>query len=111
MSKQKKLAKAAAAEAAENEPKQKVVMVFSEDKFYNDLSKPLYEKGKPYEIVGADMIQRWLKRGGEIVKGELKYGEPEKSISKVVESKAKPAEVLEENVSLDMEPAEEQAEE
>lgn len=49
----------------------KVKMKFSEEKFYNDQTKPMFEAGKVYELEGFDWIQRWLKRGGEIVE-ELK---------------------------------------
>lgn len=45
----------------------KVKMKFKEDKFYTDRDKPIFEAGKVYELEGADWIQRWLKRGGEIV--------------------------------------------
>lgn len=45
----------------------KVLMRFKEHKYYNDLGKPIYEAGKIYEITGAAWIQRWQKRGGEIV--------------------------------------------
>ena len=48
----------------------KVLMRFKEDKFYNDLTKPIYEAGKIYEIEGSDFIERWKKRGGEIVTEE-----------------------------------------
>ena len=76
---------------------QKVKMIFSEEKFYNDLTKPHFEKGKIYDVVGADQIQRWLKRGGKIVEGELemaKADEPNPSeivgqseeVAKVIES-------------------------
>lgn len=54
----------------------KVLMRFSEDKFYNDLDNPVFEKGKIYEISGADKILRWTKRGGEIIEAkDLKKGE------------------------------------
>lgn len=59
------------AQAREKADQQSVVMKFKDNKFYNDQEKPLYEAGKEYRIQGADMIQRWLKRGGEIVGGEL----------------------------------------
>lgn len=58
--------KALAAAKMEND-KQVEMMRFTEDKYYNDLTIPLYEKGKVYEIRGADMIMRWMKRGGEIL--------------------------------------------
>lgn len=62
---------------------QKVKMRFSEHKFYNDLNKPLYEAGKVYEVVGAGFIQRWLKRGGVIVEGELNFPEHKTDVSEV----------------------------
>lgn len=43
-----------------------VRMKFGVDMYYNDLSTPLYQAGKVYEIEGR-MIARWMKRGGEIV--------------------------------------------
>lgn len=45
----------------------KVKMIFTENKFYNDLKNPIFEANKVYELEGADWIQRWLKRGGAIV--------------------------------------------
>jgi hypothetical protein len=54
----------------EDQAKKTVKMRFSENKYYNDLDNPIFLKGQVYEIVGADMINRWLKRGGEIVEGE-----------------------------------------
>ena len=45
-----------------------VTIVFSEDKFYNDLDKPMFEKGIHYEIDNNPAwIQRWLNRGGMLV--------------------------------------------
>ena len=43
-------------------------MVFKEDKFYN--LDVMYHKGVVYEIPD-DMVQRWLKRGGQIVEDEV----------------------------------------
>ena len=72
MSKARKAAKEQAKVAAKKLNDEQVVkMKFSEDKFYSDPTKVHFEKGKVYEIVGADQIQRWVKRGGEIVSGEL----------------------------------------
>jgi hypothetical protein len=45
----------------------KVLMRFNEDKYYNDLNKPIFEKGKIYELEGRSWIDRWTKRGGGIV--------------------------------------------
>lgn len=45
----------------------KTKIVFSEDKFYNDLANPIFVAGKVYEIEGDDWIERWIKRGGTIV--------------------------------------------
>lgn len=72
MSREKKLAKQAqiAAEKVKSDA-MKVKMTFSENKFYNDLENPIYLAGKEYEIVGGDMIERWLKRGGTIVNGTV----------------------------------------
>ncbi len=56
----------------------KVKMKFSEFKYYNDLSVPMFEPGKVYEIEGEAWIQRWLKRGGEIVEDKAPVAiEPE----------------------------------
>ena len=49
----------------------KVKMKFSEHKFYTDLNTPMFLAGKVYDVEGADWIQRWVKRGGEIVEGEF----------------------------------------
>ena len=54
---------------AEEGKSKKVLMRFGEDMFYNDQTKPYFEKGKVYEVKGADQIERWLKRGGVIVEG------------------------------------------
>ncbi len=56
-----------AVEASSNPNIRKVKMTFSESKFYNDLSNPIYGPGKVYELEGEDWIQRWIKRGGTIV--------------------------------------------
>lgn len=50
--------------------KASVKMKFSENKFYNDLNSPIFEKDKVYLLEGADWIQRWLKRGGVVVEDE-----------------------------------------
>lgn len=49
----------------------KVKMKFKEHMYYNDLNNPMFNAGEIYELEGADWIQRWLKRGGEIVEGDL----------------------------------------
>ena len=54
---------------------QSVKMKFSEHKYYNDLNVPMFEAGKVYVLEGADWIQRWIKRGGQIVEGELEFPE------------------------------------
>lgn len=59
----------------ENTGKNVVKMKFTEHKYYNDLNNPIFFAGKVYEIEGDDQIQRWLKRGGIIVSGELKLPE------------------------------------
>lgn len=72
MGKEKKMKKVEKKKAAvEADMSQKVKMKFSEDKFYNDLNKPMFLAGEIYELEGAGWIQRWLKRGGEIVEGEM----------------------------------------
>jgi len=87
MAKANKAAKAKAlVEAKEHNDAQVVKMKFSEDKFYNDFTKAHFEAGKVYEVKGADMIQRWLKRGGEIVSGELTSPKIEDNSSVVVEN-------------------------
>lgn len=65
-----------------------VKMVFKEDKYYNDLNEPKYRAGIVYDIIGSDQIQRWLKRGGEIVEGQLEFPLPDPvNPSTVVEPK------------------------
>jgi len=55
-------------EAPDQKQVQQIVrMKFSEAKYYTNLDVPCFEAGKVYEIVGADQVQRWLKRGGSIV--------------------------------------------
>jgi hypothetical protein len=48
-----------------------VKMKFSEHKYYNDLNKPMFMAGEVYVLEGVEWISRWLKRGGEIVQGDL----------------------------------------
>lgn len=64
----------------------KVKMRFKEHKYYNDLHTPMFEQGKVYELEGAEWIQRWLKRGGEIVEGELSFPEAVSDKSELVQS-------------------------
>lgn len=54
-----------------------VKMRFKEHKYYNDLTTPAFYAGEIYELEGAEWIQRWLKRGGEIVEGTLEMPKPE----------------------------------
>lgn len=49
----------------------KVKMKFTENKFYNDMNKPMFHAGEVYEMEGVEWIQRWLRRGGIIVEGKL----------------------------------------
>lgn len=66
---QRKLERSAQRQAeAEADLSNKVLMRFSENKYYNDKEKPIFEKGKVYALEGAGWIQRWIKRGGEVVK-------------------------------------------
>jgi hypothetical protein len=78
-------------EQASKQPlsKDSVVMVFNDFKYYSDPNTPLYEPGKQYTIDGADMIQRWLKRGGKIVSGEIKIEEPVVNLSSIIEPEIK----------------------
>lgn len=78
--------------------KQTVKMRFPRDMFYNDPTVALYEAGKVYTIEGADMVQRWLKRGGVIVEGELVFPKPKEEVHSSVVGEA-PA-VAEEAVEL-----------
>jgi hypothetical protein len=68
-----------------------VKMRFGADQYYpqaengsikSGLDKPLYEKGKVYDVEES-MSARWLKRGGEIVTDELL--EQEKKEDKKIE--------------------------
>ena len=71
-------------EQKEKEAKQSALMLFHQDGYYNDLTKPLYLKGNTYEIFGRDMINRWLKRGAEIVdKGDASEPEEQNIITPV----------------------------
>lgn len=71
----------------ENLAPQKVKMKFSEHKYLNDMNTPHFYAGEVYEVEGAETIQRWLKRGGVIVSGELKTPKPEGTPSTVVQQK------------------------
>lgn len=84
----KKLEKSAAKQAEAESGSKKVLMRFSEDKFYNDSDNPIFEKGKVYELEGKDWIYRWMKRGGEIVEGDKL--EAEKGVSKIPEPSPTP---------------------
>jgi len=48
-----------------------VKMKFSSTQFYRDPDVPIFNAGEVYEVKGAEWINRWLKRGGEIVEGAL----------------------------------------
>lgn len=75
----KKLEKQAQAQAAkELNDSKKVLMLFPENMYYNDLDKPIFEKGKTYELEGADWIYRWKKRGGIVVESAEKIAVPAK---------------------------------
>lgn len=41
-------------------------MIFGEDKFYNNPNEPIYLKGMVYDVPSS-MVDRWLKRGGQLV--------------------------------------------
>lgn len=68
-------------------------MVFSEDKFYNDLNKPLYGKDTICEIP-ENMVDRWTKRGGrpateeEIKSGKVVVKKDEDPVLEAGEKKA-----------------------
>ena len=94
MSKIKKQPKVKA-KATENLTPGKVIMIFSENKFYNDLENPIFFANTSYELEGADWIQRWLKRGGKIVEGELPLPEHEVDPSTLVGDKSEVATVVE----------------
>lgn len=89
----KKLENAAKAQSErEAGSDQKVLMRFSEHKYYNDLGKPIFEAGKIYELEGANWIRRWLNRGGIIVDSADKVAEPEpQNPIKTVEDLAPPS--------------------
>lgn len=89
MSKDKKEMKTAAKESVKTEQAQvKAKMRFTEDKYYSDPNVVHFEKGKVYEVCGQDMINRWLKRGGEIVTEEmLKQEAKPKTVETKVETK------------------------
>ena len=90
-------------EAGEEKPKAKaekkaalkegaVRMVFKEHKYYNDMDTPMFEAGKVYMLEGADWIARWLKRGGEIVEGELELPDHDVNPSQIVANAPEKAE-------------------
>ncbi len=56
-----------AEEVLESSEDIEVVMTFSEDKFYTDDTKPIFEKDEKYKLKGKEWINRWLKRGGKII--------------------------------------------
>lgn len=89
--------------AAQDSAKQKVLMRFKEHKYYNDLNNPIFDAGKVYELSGAAWIERWIKRGGEIVTEEQLAAEGQKKLANV-ESSEMPTESL---VSLDQPKTEE----
>lgn len=60
----------------------KVFMRFPQNQYYNDQTNPIFEKGKIYELEGASWIQRWLKRGGEILTEEQMAKEKAKAEAK-----------------------------
>lgn len=72
----------------------KVKMIFRENKFYNDLKKPIYLAGVVYEIE-PNMVQRWLKRGGKIVEVPVAKPEVEPQIQEPVESSEEKSEDVE----------------
>ena len=102
-----------AAKAQELARKPKVKMRFKEDKYYNDVHNPLYRAGEIVEVE-ARMVDRWLKRGGEII-GQGSERNPvspkveEKKV--VVDSKPKePVEHDEEKVEDESKPESEDSE-
>lgn len=75
----------------------KVKMIFSQDKFYNDLNNPIFLKGKVYELEGADWIQRWEKRGGQIIDENVAapLSDKEEKLEETKPHEANPAETKE----------------
>jgi hypothetical protein len=65
----------------DEEPKKKIYMKFSENKFYSDQKNPIFEAGKIYALDGWDWVSRWVKRGGEVlenaVSGAISSSKPE----------------------------------
>lgn len=74
-------------EAPAHNADRKVLMVFSEDQFYNDLQKPKYDKHKVHEVAEErpGYIERWLPRGG-IILTEKEAADYEKGKQVVPES-------------------------
>lgn len=86
MSKDKREARAV---VKAEQDKVKVKMRFTEEKYYNDPNTPHFEKGKIYEVQGQDIINRWLKRGGEIVTDEMLKKEAQDAAKAKVEAPKK----------------------
>jgi hypothetical protein len=77
---QDKLNKSAQQQHAEETPDE-VFMRFATNQHYNDQNNPIFEAGKVYPIKGRDWINRWLKRGGEIVEAPKEKEKVEKASS------------------------------
>lgn len=78
-----------------------VLMVFSEDKYYQDYNTPHFIKGQEYLIKGGDQIARWLKRGGQVVGGEIPTHEGEMPAHEVNESTTVDVAIHEEPVATE----------
>lgn len=65
-----RLEKSAKKQDAQEVENGKVLMRFKNHQYYNDLGNPIFLAGEIYELEGAGWIQRWVKRGGEIISKE-----------------------------------------
>lgn len=68
---QKRLEREAKKQAEDRAPGKKVLMRFGASQFYNDQNIPIFNGGQIYVLEGASWIERWMKRGGEIVSEEI----------------------------------------
>jgi hypothetical protein len=67
-------------------------MKFNRNMYYNDLVNPLYIPGVIYDVDNK-MVERWIKRGGEIVCEEEKIEVPVETVKEKTDDTVKAAPV------------------